>query len=153
MRVASLGSLVLLSAWLPISCAPSSEVADAGVPNPQESYSYPGCEDAGSIYCPNLNVFACAMQSIRGKHDACQSAADCMTLTLDNCVGYFAGCAPAAVSKLRESAFREESGIEMARYCDGAQCRLAGSCLVMYELKLVDCRNGHCVALKDDGGT
>lgn len=149
------------------SCAPISERAaceagrcvnrisapDAGH-NPQADYSYAGCEDAGSYGCPNDQVLACALTTIRAKYDECQQSGDCVVAPVPNCIGVYSSCPPAAVNDAGHAAFLAEAAIEVDRYCDGGLCRSSPSCAFSYQQGRVDCVNGRCVAQPDvDAGT
>lgn len=125
---------------------------DAGSPDSQQSYTYPGCEDAGSDGCPHLGVFACALNAIREKYLACQSAADCVAVSATNCVEAFTICPPAAVSDAGAAAFLAEANLEGARYCDGGRCGSGGLCGLSFRGRQVDCLGGRCVAVPDDAG-
>ena len=129
--------------------------SDAGKqpPTSQETYTYYGCDDAGTYGCPRDRVFTCALEFIRTKHVHCTDDPDCTLVRLDNpCVDYFGDCYPAAVAVLEKSSFLTETDVEVKRYCDTAQCRESGSCAaVTYEAR---CVMGACTTVAVvDGGT
>jgi hypothetical protein len=123
---------------------------DAGGPNGQLSYTYPGCEDGGSYYCPNAGIFTCALKTIQAKYASCTSPQDCVAVSATNCIDMLTFCPPAAVSNA--SAFLAEANAEGASYCAGDACHISGSCAISYQSGLTDCINGTCVAVPDDAG-
>lgn len=144
-----------------LACSPLP-TPDAGVPdagtfdagtdgggNPQTGYAHAGCDDAGTDYCPRDLVFHCALDSIERRHRACQSAADCVLVSPENCLGHWV-CRPAAVNDAGVSSFLAEANAEISRYCDGALCRGGPSCAFTYVS--ADCVSGQCVARREDGG-
>ena len=124
-------------------------IATACSRSSQDVYSYPGCDGAGTAYCPRDLVFVCALNAIERKHGGCSSDADCRLLPLGNCFGHLSSCPPAAINAASEQAFREEAEVEVARYCDGARCGGSGSCAFSYRDGGVSCQSGRCVAVPD----
>jgi hypothetical protein len=139
-----------------MSCSAGLPPVDAGMvtltpfpgPGSQQTYSYAGCEGAGTYHCPNSLVFTCALDSIRTRHAACQTAADCVLVRVRNCFGHLESCPPAAVSDA--GAFLEEAMLEVHGYCDSASCYGSPSCA--FDFTHVDCLAGRCVARTADGG-
>ncbi|MBL8956736.1 MAG: hypothetical protein JNK82_38540 [Myxococcaceae bacterium] len=50
------------------------------------------------------------------------------------------------------AAFLAEANHEIRRYCDGGSCRSSGLCAFSDQAGRVDCIQGTCRALTDDGG-
>jgi hypothetical protein len=149
--------LAVLTSCSPMQAEPDAGPPDAGSedsgrPDPQENYTYAGCDDAGTSGCPRSLVFVCALNAIRARHATCQTAADCVVVSATNCFGHLTTCPPAAVNDANAATFLTEANAEGARYCDGGGCRSSPSCAASYQLQRVDCVAGKCVALSDDGG-
>jgi hypothetical protein len=132
-------SAVLLLASL-AACTP---------PTAQESYRYPGCDDAGTYACPRSLVFTCALNSIEQRYRACTTAADCVLVSPKNCFGHWV-CRPAAVNDAGLADFLAEAETEIARYCETPGCAGGPACLEIPSR--AGCLNGRCVALREDGG-
>lgn len=132
-------SAVLLLASL-AACTP---------PTAQESYRYPGCDDAGTYACPRSLVFTCALNSIEQRYRACTTAADCVLVSPRNCFGHWV-CRPAAVNDAGLADFLAEVDTEVRRYCELPACISSPACAFSYDQ--VGCISGRCVALKSDGG-
>jgi hypothetical protein len=149
LRAGARGWAALFGAFV-VSCSTGFRI-DAG--DTQERYSYAGCEAAGTQGCPNDLVFSCALHVIQAKYSTCTTAADCVTVSLTNCVDTLSSCPPAAVNTASATAFRSEADAESQRYCGTqAPCHEAGDCALSFSAGRVDCVNARCVALTDHGG-
>ncbi len=127
---------------------------DGGVrPDPQESYRYPGCDDAGPpSHCPRFPNFNCAINAITARHNECLEGCDCTVAPeLRSCTPFT--CPHRVVNASRAQAWLDEVDAEIHRYCDGSTCSFIYSCGIPYSSTLASCISGRCVAVRGDGGS
>jgi len=146
--------LTLFSALLGgAACVDTSEAAaTAGAlyqePAPaalaQAQYEFSGCENVDNG-CPRLGTVGCALKAIRARHDACESASDCVEAPVDgDCTGWLE-CEPPLVNARALSTYQTEAGAEVSRYCENAVCSVAGLCAKPEGSRALACVQGRCV--------
>ncbi|NMO18083.1 hypothetical protein HPC49_10075 [Pyxidicoccus fallax] len=119
--------------------------------HPQQTYTYPGCENA-DYNCPRLLTVYCALESIRAEHNQCEQDRDCVAAEFDARCTDHGQCPPAMVSVTGRADFETKAAAEVARYCgDPPICAARGSCSVEYFVPR--CKQGRCVADWPDAGT
>jgi len=89
----------------------------------QATYTYPGCpdEDWG---CKRAVTYRCAKRTITARYAECRDAAECVAVNLvGDCID---DGLPALVNSAQVAAFEDEIDVEIARYCEEADCMSSG---------------------------